>query len=244
MSNNSAYHTALKMPRLGYSVIPSGGGDKGKAPLVDWRGHQTPAPDESQIEAWESQLRPYLWGIITNDRIAVIDADTQESRMVLEAELGEPHVITPRGGAHWYIDTAGHPMKTVVGLLPGVDVRGVGGFVNIAGGKYQILRLPVPGDTLIPYAKLPQRVLVVLNGSKPAAKAKQGAPIAEGQRNAHLASIAGAMRRKGADQDAIEAALLKINTSQCQPPLPEHEVLGIAGSVSRYWTKQSNDFPR
>jgi len=240
---SDAYATAFKLLTLGFSVIPSGGGDKGKAPLVNWRDRQTTAPDKSQLEAWERQLKPRLWGIITNDRIAVIDADTPETRAQLEAELGEPHVVTPRGGAHWYLDTTGHPMKTVVGLLPGVDVRGVGGFVNIAGGKYQILRLPVPGDTLIPCSKLPKRILAALNGGKPAPKAKQGTPIPDTTRNATLTSIAGAMRRKGADQPAIEAALLEINAGQCQPPLAESEVLRIAASVSRYEPKPDTEQP-
>ncbi|MDP2989687.1 MAG: bifunctional DNA primase/polymerase [Kiritimatiellota bacterium] len=93
------------------------------------------APDDGQLQNWQDTLQPHLWGIITNDRVAVLDADTPDTRAQLEAEIGEPHVLTPRGGAHWYIDTAGHPMKTIAGLLPGVDVRGVGGFVNIAGGK-------------------------------------------------------------------------------------------------------------
>lgn len=237
---SDAYATAFKLLTLGFSVIPSGGGDKGKAPLVNWRDHQTTAPNESQLEAWESQFNPHLWGIITNDRIAVIDADTPETRTELEAEIGEPHVATPRGGAHWYIDTAGHPMKTIAGLLPGVDVRGVGGFVNIAGGKYQILRLPVPGDTLIPWGKLPKRILAALNGSKPVARAKQGAPIPNGQRNATLTKIAGAMRRQGADQEAIEAALLQI---KCETPLPEREIAAISASVSRYEPKPDTDQP-
>jgi len=246
---SDAYATAFKLLTLGFSVIPSGGGDKGKAPLVNWRDHQTTAPDESQLEVWESQLKPYLWGIITNDRIAVIDADTPEIRAQLEAELGEPHVVTPRGGAHWYLDTTRHPMKTVAGLLPGVDVRGIGGFVNIVGvnkvlgGKYEIRRLPVPGDTLIPYDRLPERIRAAQNGRKPVAREKQGEPIPETKRNTTLTSIAGAMRRKGADQGAIEAALLEINASQCQPSLSEREVLKIAESVSRYESKPNADQP-
>ena len=196
---NSTYATAFKLLTLGYSVIPSGGGDKGKAPLVNWRTRQDTAPDENQLKTWQDQLKPRLWGIVTNDRIAVIDADTPETRAALEAELGEPHVTTPRGGAHWYVDTAAHPMKTAAGLLPGIDVRGAGGFVNIAGGKYEIKRLPVPGDNLIPWANLPKRLLAALNGSKPVVRAKQGAMIPDGQRNTRLISIAGAMRRQGAD---------------------------------------------
>jgi hypothetical protein len=69
------YATAFKLLTLGFSVIPSGGGDKGKAPLVAWQNWQKGPPDESQLEQWQRELKPKLWGIVTNDRIAVIEAD-------------------------------------------------------------------------------------------------------------------------------------------------------------------------
>ncbi|MBT9140977.1 MAG: hypothetical protein DDT30_01563 [Dehalococcoidia bacterium] len=228
------FSLAFKLLTLGYSVIPSGGGDKGKSPLVTWQEWQGKIPDENQLCGWETTLHPVLWGIVTNDHIAVLDADIPKVRAELEATLGKPHVITPRGGGHWYIDTTEHPIKTVAGLLPGVDVRGVGGFVNIVGDKYQILQLPVPG-TLIPWEKLPEHVLKALkNDGKSGPKAKDGKPITEPQRNARLTSIAGAMRRQGVDPTAIEAALLEINTRQCRPPLAEREVSTIAASIGKY----------
>ncbi|MFC2060777.1 phage/plasmid primase, P4 family, partial [Chloroflexota bacterium] len=236
---NNPYDIACKLLSLGYSVIPSGGGEKHKAPLVNWTPYQATPPTEEQLAIWQSELRPALWGVVTNARVAVVDADTTEARAQLEAEIGAPHVITPRRGSHWYVDTAGHPMKTIAGLLPSIDVRGVGGFVNIAGGKYQILRLPVPGD-LIPWGNLPQRIRAAQNGTKPTAKGKRQATIPETTRNAKLTSIAGAMRRQGADQLAIEAALLEINATQCQPPLADSEVLAIANSVARY-EPEAND---
>jgi putative DNA primase/helicase len=226
---------AHKLYTLGFTVIPSGGGDKGKAPLVNWEEFQNRQATGSELETWQRELSPRLWGIVTSADVAVLDADTPETRAQLEAELGEANVITPRGGAHWYINTTGHPFKTKAGLLPGIDVRGIGGFVNIAGGQYQIKRLPVPGDNLIHWQDLPEYLVVALNGSKSTTKVKpQGEPIPETKRNATLASLAGAMRRKGADQSAIEAALLEVNARQCQPPLSEHEVLRIAGSISQY----------
>ena len=237
--NGNTYSTAVKLLALGYSVIPSGGGDKGKAPLVDWRGFQGAPPSEQQLHDWQDQLQPHLWGIVTNNRIAVIDADTPERRAELEVEVCEPHITTPRGGAHWYINTDGHPIKTMVGVLPGVDVRGVGGFVNAAGknpltgGEYKIVKLPAP-DNLISWDRLPKWLLAALEDSKPATKPKQGVAIPETTRNATLTKIAGAMRRQGADQTAIEAALLEVNAAQCQPPLEEREVLAIAKSVARY----------
>ena len=96
----------------------------------------------------------------------------------------------------------------------------------------------MPGDNLIPWAKLPKQILAALNGSKPMARAEQGAVIPDGRRNATLAKIAGAMRRQGADQAAIEAALLAI---KCETPLPEREIKAIAASVSRYEPKPDTD---
>ena len=58
--------------------------------------------------------------------------------------------------------------------------------------------------------------------------------IAEGQRNAALASLAGGMRKRGATPAAIEAALLADNAQRCQPPLPDKEVRNIAASIGRY----------
>ncbi len=59
-------------------------------------------------------------------------------------------------------------------------------------------------------------------------------PVAEGSRSAHLASLAGAMRRRGAGEPPILAALLAENATRCVPPLDEPEVRSIAASVCRY----------
>jgi len=56
------------------------------------------------------------------------------------------------------------------------------------------------------------------------ASAVTGGRVREGQRNSHLTSLAGTMRRPGMSQDAILAALLAENTKCCEPPLSETEV--------------------
>jgi len=59
------------------------------------------------------------------------------------------------------------------------------------------------------------------------------AVIPDGKRNDTLASLAGSMRRRGASESAILAALRDTN-KQCQSPLPDSEVAAIAKSISRY----------
>ncbi len=234
---SSPYNTAFKLLVAGFSVIPSGSGPDGKAPAVSWKPYQDAPADEAQLERWQEELNPNLWGIVTNASVAVIEADTPEALKKLTTALGQPpHTLSPRGGGHWYIDTTGHPLKTVAGLLPGIDARGVGGFINIVGksklGEYKNLDLPIPGDNLIPWAKLPKDILAALNGSKPKGTALQpGTLIPDGERNDRLTRLAGAMRRQGASQATIESALLKV---ECETPLPESEIKAIAASIGRY----------
>ena len=59
-------------------------------------------------------------------------------------------------------------------------------------------------------------------------------PIPEGQRNGALVQMAGAMRRRGMGEAAINAALREVNRARCRPPLADAEVDAIAASVSRY----------
>lgn len=56
----------------------------------------------------------------------------------------------------------------------------------------------------------------------------------EGERNAGLTRLAGAMLFKGMGDDALEDALLAENEVRCDPPLREREVRQIVRSVGRY----------
>jgi hypothetical protein len=230
--------TPLELLALGLSVVPSGAGPSGKAPLVLWADYQQRRPTEAEVLAWGENLQPKLWGVVTGaiSGVVAVDTDTPEARGVM-GDL-EPHVLTPRGGAHFYFRHPGKRVKTDAGLLPGLDVRGDGGFANILGPGYTIARLPTP-DTVYPWERLPERVRGALEASA-TARAKvvkvvsEGQPIPETQRNATLASYAGTMRRRGMPHEAIEAALLEVNRRQCQPPLSEIEVEKIAKSIAHY----------
>lgn len=90
-----------------------------------------------------------------------------------------------------------------------------------------------PGD--IPLAPVPEwmRAVKVPDGAERARPA-DGELIGEGGRNSYLASLAGAMRKRGADEEVIYAALEKTNETRFDPPLPEVEVRTVARSVARY----------
>lgn len=234
----TAYELLVK---FAYSVIPSGGGSAGKAPLIAWEKYQHVTPELEDIQAWEEQFKPSLWGIVTGDisSIVIIDIDKPELKAIFDKVGLSPHIKTPRGGFHYWFRHPGHPVRTVAGLLPGIDVRGDGGFVNVLGkrkdGEYTILIPPEP-DKIYSWDKLPEQIARALDGQRPQAPPVEGGTIPEHKRNATLTRIAGTLRAKGLSQEAIEAALQGINAKSCKPPLPEHEVANIARSIARYPT--------
>ena len=71
-------------------------------------------------------------------------------------------------------------------------------------------------------------------GSRRRAERTDGDTIPAGSRNEALTSLAGTMRRRGMNEQAIEAALIVVNDTQCEEPLDEREVRRIARSVARY----------
>lgn len=231
------FTTAYKLLTVGYSVVPSGGGAKGKTPLVDWKEYQERLPTEDELYGWQERLSPQIWGVVTGQisGVVVFDADTPEMREELESWGLEAHISTPRGGAHFYFRHPGFPVKTMAGLLPGLDVRGDGGFCNIVGDNYAIQRLPTH-DNLYPWEQLPGQIREAMNDAKsaPHVAIVKGNLIPEGQRNAVLTSIAGAMRRRGISEAALLAALHIENQGRCTPPLPDEEVQRIVQSICRY----------
>jgi putative DNA primase/helicase len=54
---NDIYDTARKYLKLGRCVIPSGGGDDLKKPLVEWKEYQTTKPTEEQLSACSRDFR-------------------------------------------------------------------------------------------------------------------------------------------------------------------------------------------
>lgn len=238
-SPQHAYEQAFKLLTLGYSVIPvqlapdeENPGKFKKTPLVAWKQYQDHGATVDELADWYERLRPSHYGIVTGavSGCDVIDADSEEARKTIESEMGPPHVVTPRGGGHWYVETNEHS-GTKAGIAPSIDCRSEGGFAVIVGPGYSIQRLPHP-DNLIPYNALPERLRNGMNGHK----ASEPLPevVREGERNSRLASIAGRMRRDGAIQGEIQAALQAYNLSRCRPPLPASEVAAIASSISRY----------
>ena len=236
--------TPLKLLALGYPVIPSGGGQLGKAPLVNWVEYQTSSPTGLDLENWENNLHPSLWGIVTGQTcgIVVVDIDRPEPKTIFDAAGLSPHIKTPRGGFHYWFRHPNTPIKTMAGLLPGIDIRADGGFVNVIGkrkdGEYQTLIIPTP-DAIYPWEKLPAPIKQALNNTKTpvtqdkgnwVTQAMQGVP--EGQRDAVCTRLAGYYLGHSLHPDIVKSTLYTF-ADKCSPPLPHADVDKCVDSITK-----------
>ncbi len=183
---------------------------------------------------------------IVTDGLIVLDFDVKnggmESKAAMITKFGDfPATRVHRtggGGEHWlYRSPNGSVYRNTVSLggFKGVDVRAKGGYIvvppslHLSGNKYEVISKA--GISSAP------AWLIEMCDQKPLSApstAEPGQTIPESQRNATLASLAGTMRKKGMTEEAILAALVATNRTQCSPPLPDKEVETIARSIARY----------
>ena len=153
--------------------------------------------------------------------------------------------------------TTGKGRRLLYGLPPGVVV--VNHSYRRPGTEIEILRFMSQGGQVVlppsthpngalyrwvpgrsptdgPIADVPEwlRGEAKKTGSSSAATPVDGELITEGGRNNYLTSLAGAMRKRGAEEDVILAALVVTNDTRFDPPLSEADVKGVARSVVRY----------
>lgn len=176
----------------------------------------------------------------------VLDVDIEHGGFESLSKLQEKYdalpttwlVITGSGGQHYWYKT-NTPIRNTTGLdgLPGLDIRGTGGYViappsmHRSGHRYETSEIWNG-----PIALAPKWLIDICSKTQASQPTNDGSelPIPEGQRNDTLTRDAGALRRRGLSEKAIAAALLIENRERCQPPLPEDEVYRIAKSVCRY----------
>jgi hypothetical protein len=247
---NGMLQVALWYADLGYPVFPCAPGCK-KPPLTP-HGLLDATTDSGQIERWWTE-HPRANIAIRTDGLIVIDVDgadnpwlTDEPERLQELATA-PTALTPRGGRqHVFRQPANRAWRnTTSQLAHQVDTRADGGYIVVApsvveGKLYRWL----DDQTLdIPREKLPEppgwlsAQLDELPSGTSASLASDGTPanaIPEGQRNATLARLAGAMRRVGMTRDEILAALNRVNVNRCRPPLDGREVVRTANSIARY----------
>ena len=230
----------------GVPKCPSPG--KHPIPALVKNGLLGASADPAQVARWWSQRPEANIGIVCGavSGLLVIDVDGPEGEdtlALLESELGPlPETVEALTGKgrHLYFKHPGGNVRPSAGKLGlRLDIRSDNSYVvgpeslHYTGRRYMWEATHGPED--VPLAELPERWAQRLREDKPRSPQKeQPDVIPDGERNARLTSMAGALRRQGADADAILAALLIANEKQCSPPLDTGEVERIAHSIARY----------
>lgn len=248
VNRGTLLEAGLAYAKRGWRVFPLQ--HRSKHPLPGSKGLLEATIDETAIRAWWSKMLQANIGIACGpSNLVVIDLDARkggkETWHRLCQQNGLNHLatvtgLTGGGGVHLLFEApVGVEIASGVGVLgDGVDVKAKGGYIvappsiHPNGTRYEWEVSSHPDDRSP--APLPE-VLVRLLRSRMQQKAPElPARIEEGQRNALLASLAGSMRRRGASEEAIRAALAVENGKRCEPPLPEREVERIAKSIAGY----------
>ena len=243
---------ALDYLALGWSVVPVQ--PRAKRPLVRWSPLQDAPPGRDDVERWYRRWPDANVGIVTGavSGLVVLDVDIghggDESLLRLEDDYAplEPTLesLTGGGGRHLYFRHPGHAIGNKVGFREGLDLRGDGGMVvappsiHPSGRAYRWREGRGPGE--IAAAPMPHWLREIVTG----AAEHPGHPpshwrvlvregVAEGARNATIASLAGHLMWRGVDPDVVLELMLSWNRQRCRPPLPDDEVAATVTSVLR-----------
>jgi hypothetical protein len=179
-------------------------------------------------------------GIVTGQAsgIVALDVDGNEGRQSLQklaADSPEAFLTrstrTRRGKHYLFRAPQGQTISNRTNILPGIDIRGDGGYVVAPPSRHPKGRY-TSVDSKQSLADFP---LHLFAGHTASTSSEPNVDtLVEGRRNDGLTRIAGVMRRAGASRRGIKAALLAENRARCAPPLQQGEVVRIADSIVRY----------
>lgn len=180
----------------------------------------------------------------TTSGLLVVDIDPRhggdESWKKFVDENPLPPSLTAQsggGGFHIYYKISTQSIKNRTNVLPGVDIRGEGGYIVAPSSQHQSGKFYSWQNILDQnqISDLPVPLLDLINGkTKSITSRTMSDGIPEGTRDDTLASVAGVLRRNGLQQDSIAFALSSLNNAICNPPLEQKEIYKIARSISRY----------
>lgn len=203
--------------------------------------------------------------------IIVVDIDISSGGLASLAEWERNHGEMPPtptcqtggGGRHFYFRfPAAAKIGNRAGIVPGIDVRGDGGYVlappslHASGGTYHWL---YPPET--PLAETPGWLLDVICGPKrtpdssatpapmvmklsgPASDLTNSPGAGQGQRHDALCRLVGVHLARGEAVEKVEASALEWG-SQCDPPLGSAEVVRTVRSLAAKHQVQGGRSPK
>ena len=114
----------------GFSIIPIP--PRKKAPVIKWKEFQSRRATREEATNWFQGHEDLNVAIVTGaiSGIVVIDVDGDEGNQTIAQFGGPPSTPTVKTGKgkHYYFKHPGFEIRNKVGFLPGIDIRGDGGY--------------------------------------------------------------------------------------------------------------------
>jgi len=151
---------------------------KGKKPLIEWKEFTERIATPEERAEWRKRWPDMNYGLVTGSvsGYIVLDFDKDKGRALFSEHMvaGTCAVNITANGFHGLFAVESEPIGNSTGVVPGLDVRGEGGYIVIppsvhpSGVKY---RLQIPPWVLRPAPPLPDWFLVLLKAKETADRA-------------------------------------------------------------------------
>ncbi len=242
---NEFLEAALVYQARGWNVIPLQVKDKRPA-LTSWLEYQTTPASEAQIREWWQLMPDANVGLVTGQvsGLIVLDVDGDDGRQSLgKFELPITLASSTGKGNHYLFRYPGHEIRNFARKLPGLDLRGDGGYIvappsiHPSGRRYEWAT-----SLETPLADLPEWLSDLITQGKKQTTGKHEAKVdptsvlagvPEGQRDDTLFRYACRLRTQGMTR--VEAEVLVLQAARnCSPVFPDDEAIKKLESAWRY----------
>lgn len=232
---------------FGFRVFPVEDGKK-KPAIVGWKERATSNISNllTDKSLFGGKFKDNEIATLTGYEFIVVDSDDGE----LEDMPTTPTYKTQSRGFHYLVKVpSGLAVPNIIGLIPDVDIKGMGGLAVLPSQANKREWIYPPDEVEI--ADCPKWLMEKIQDhiESKASYSPSGSsttysfsyePILEASRNDTLFDHALFLAYRAFTQEDIEAELTSINDNYCDPPLPQGEVNTIAESASSYIKGQKN----
>lgn len=242
LDEGSMTDTAFAALARGWTPLPLR--PKAKTPLLEtWAEYQNRRPTETEVRDWWQRWPDANLGIVTGavSGLLVLDVDGLQGEESLRGRHLPPTPTSRTGrGTHYLFRHPGGTVANRAGLLPGIDIRGDGGYivappsVHPSGRLYEWAIRPEdepltdPPSWLLDLLRNPQNAFT---GHPEGWVEELLQGVSKGQRNDAAARLAGHYLGKGLPVGEVEAILLGWNTKN-RPPLAPEEIRRTVASIA------------
>ncbi len=240
IAQNQMENAALEYAKRGWSVIPIR--PQSKTPLLPtWKEYQQRIATEDEIKGW-FRTRPdanvgIVTGRISGFVVLDVDGDAGHASMTGKMVPVSPQATTAKG-YHVFLKHPGGSVPNKVGLLPGIDIRGDGGYVVAAPSIHEsghVYSWAIsPEEELADLPAWLRQELSTGTRKEKVDTAKILAGVPEGQRDNNLFRLACKFRAADLPYDTARG-LIEQAARECASPFPPEEAkIKVDSAYGRY----------